>query len=433
MYDAIVVGARCAGSPTAMLLARKGYRVLLLDRATFPSDIMSTHFIKQAGVTRLQRWGLADRLAATGCPPVPATLLDYGDFALRGIPTPAPGMSTVAYAPRRTVLDALLAEAAVEAGAELRQGFVVDELLMDGDQVIGVRGHDREGGAPVTERARIVIGADGRHSLVARAVNAPRYKETPPLECGYYSYWSGVPATDIEIYVRERRLILIFPTHHGRVCAMVGAPIDEFPAFRADIEGFFFRGLDLVPALAARVRAGRREERWTGTADLPNFFRKPYGPGWALVGDAGYHKDPATGEGISDAFRDAELLAEAIDAGFSGLMAPGVSEAEPPIGGLGASETAETARVPPLEQALARYQRQRDAASMATYEKTLRWASHTPLPAEERALLRAISASQHDTDRFFGVTAGTVPAEEFFAPENLARIMAAARESAPVG
>src|SRR5690606_8764836 len=158
MYDAIVVGARCAGSPTAMLLAREGFRVLILDRASFPSDTLSAHYIHQPGVARLKRWRLLHQVAASNCPPARAPSVDVGPFQLRGTPPPA-GDAAEAYAPRRTVLDQILVEAAAAAGVEVRERFSVTDLVMEGDRVTGIRGHG-VGGAPVTEQARIVIGAD---------------------------------------------------------------------------------------------------------------------------------------------------------------------------------------------------------------------------------------------------------------------------------
>ncbi len=162
--DVIVVGARCAGSPTAMLLARKGHRVLVVDRATFPSDTISTHMVHPLGVDALARWGLLDRLVATGCPPIITYTYDFGPFTLRG----APGTkdAPVAYCPRRIVLDKLLVDAAAEAGAEIREGFAVEEILMEAGRVVGIRGRSR-GGDAVVERTRVVVGADGRHSTVA--------------------------------------------------------------------------------------------------------------------------------------------------------------------------------------------------------------------------------------------------------------------------
>jgi flavin-dependent dehydrogenase len=406
MYDAIVVGARCAGSPTAMLLARQGYRVLLVDRARFPSDTMSTHYIRQPGVLRLQRWGLLERVVASNCPDAACIRLDCGDIALSGHPTPAEGVGA-AFAPRRTVLDAILVEAAVAAGAEFHERFTVRDLLIEDGAVVGIKGHGASG-ALMTERAPLVIGADGLHSLVARRVAAPIYHEHPSLTCYYYSYWSGVPAAGIDIFLRGRRLLLTFPTNDGLTLILAGWPNDAFRTVRADIEGSFQAALATVPDLAERVRQGRREERFVGTAVLPNFFRQPYGRGWALVGDAGFHKDPYFAQGISDAFRDAELLAEAIDTGLSGRR--------------------------PLMEVLAAYQAQRDEQARPLYELNLQGAALQPQSGELLGLLRALQGNQEDTDRFLGVGAGTVPVPvvEFYTPHNLARIAgAAARETVP--
>jgi flavin-dependent dehydrogenase len=398
MYDAIVVGARCAGSPTAMLLACKGYQVLLLDKASFPSDHMSTHWIHQPGVARLERWGLRERLAATGCPPITSITMDLGPFALQGTPPPA-GDIAEAYCPRRTVLDKLLVDAAVEAGVELREHFSVQDLVWDGDRVSGISGRSATG-MTVREQAQIVIGADGVHSLVARQVEAPTYNSKPTFQCAYYSYWSGVELSGVEFYPREHRGFGVLPTHDGLTCIIVGWPHDEFHAYRADIEGNYFKTLELAPTFAERVRQGRREERFSGTAELYNFFRKPYGPGWVLVGDAGYHKDPITAQGISDAFRDAELVAEAVDAGLSGKRS--------------------------IEAAMAEYEQRRNEAALPIYEFTCQLAALEPPPPEMQQLFAALSHNQEQTNRFMGALAGTVPIPEFFAPENMGPIMGAA-------
>ncbi len=395
MYDAIVVGARCAGSPTAMLLARKGYRVLLVDRGSFPSDHMSTHWIHQPGVAQLEHWGLRERLAATGCPPITSITMDLGPFALRGSPPPA-GYVAEAYSPRRTVLDKLLIDAAVEAGVELRERFPVKELVFDGDRVRGITGQSAAG-ATVTEQARIVIGADGIHSLVARQVGAEEYNSRPALTCAYYSYWSGILQDGIEYYPREHCAIGLIPTHHGLAVIVVSWPQAEFHTIRADVEGNFLKALELAPTFLERVRQGKREERFTGTADLPFFFRRPYGPGWALVGDAGYHKDPITAQGITDAFRDAGLLAEAIDAGFSGAR--------------------------PLEEALAGYERRRNEAVMPMYDYIRQFASLEPPTPEMQHLFAALRNNQEQTNRFFGTLVGTVSISEYFSPENIGQII----------
>ena len=410
-YDAIVVGARCAGSPTAMLLARKGYRVLLVDRATFPSDTTSTHAIRMPGIRMLQRWGLLDAIARTNCPPVRTVTFDMGDYPLRGTVPPHPdGLAMCA--PRRTVLDTILVEAAARDGAEVRTGFAVTGLLTEGDRVVGIRGHAKDG-RMVEERARLVVGADGKHSFVARTVGAPAYHDVSPLECGYYTYWSDVATDSFELYVRptERQAILLVRTNDGACAIAVFAHRLALAAYRADVEGTYLRRLGLVPDLAERVRAGRRIERFHGASDLPNFFRRPFGPGWALVGDAGFCQDPFPAWGISDAFRDAQALTDAIDAGSSGNQ--------------------------DLEEALAAYARHRDELSLPTYEETLRAATLGPPPPEQIQLRAALRDNQPETERFLGATFGGESPEEFFSPANLGRIigqsMEAKREAAGSG
>jgi flavin-dependent dehydrogenase len=394
-YDAIVVGARCAGSPTAMLLARKGYRVLLVDRASFPSDTLSCHYLHQPGVASLKRWALLPAVAASNCPPVRSQSLDVGPFVLKG-PAAAAGDVTDAYAIRRTVLDKILVDAAGEAGAEVRERFSVQELVSDGERITGIRGRP-VGAATVAEQARIVIGADGMNSLVARSVAAPMYNRHPSLTCAYYSYWSGVEIEATELYARPGQMIIAAPTNDGQAFAIVYWPNSEFHRVRSDIEAHFMSALELAPGLAERMRGATRTERFRGTGTLPNFYRRPHGPGWALVGDAGYHKDPITALGMTDAFRDAELLADAVDAGLSGRE--------------------------PLDQALAGYERRRNEATAETYRTTVQFAHLEPPPPEMQPLFEALRDDPHETARFFGTVIGTVSGAEFFAPENIARII----------
>lgn len=397
-YDAIVVGARCAGSPTAMLLARGGYRVLLVDKAKFPSDTMSTHIIHPPGVAALERWGLAERLRATGCPPFARYSLDFGEFSIAGSLRPIDGVGQ-SLCPRRLVLDKLLVDAAVEAGAELREQFTVDEVIVEDGRVRGIRGHER-GGPAVVEHARVVIGADGRHSLVAKAVAAERYHEQPPLQAGYYAYWSDLPVDGFEIFAPPYRGFAAAPTNDGLTMVVGGVPQAEFPTFKKDVEGNFMAMLELSPQFAERVRAATRETRFVGTADLPNFFRVPYGEGWALVGDAGYHKDPITAQGISDAFRDAQALADALDDTFTERS--------------------------PFADAMARYQQARDAAVLALFDFTCEFATLAPPPPEMQGLFAAMHGNEDAMDGFVSVIAGTVPVPEFFSPENTGQIMSAA-------
>lgn len=200
-------------------------------------------------------------------------------------------------------------QSAIEAGAEFRQHFTVESLLGNGYQVEGIRGRDTGRRNNITERARITIGADGRNSLLARAVGAPSYEEVPALTCWYFSYWSGVSTEGFELYLRDHRAIFSFSTNDNLFAIFIAWPIEKFASVKADIDREFKRVVDMVPEFAERVRSGRREERFYGTADLPNFLRRPFGPGWALVGDAGCHKDPFRALGICDAFRDADFLA----------------------------------------------------------------------------------------------------------------------------
>ena len=397
VYDAIVVGARCAGAPTAMLLARKGHRVLVVDQATFPSDTLSTHLVHPPGVAALQRWGLLDRLVATGCPPIGAYAFDFGPFTISG--APGTGEAPVAYGPRRTVLDKLLVDAASEAGAEVREGFTVDEVVVDDGRVTGVRGHGK-GGKNVTERARVVIGADGRHSLVARAVGPAQYHERPPLLCGYYSYWSGLPMNGrFEAFIRPQRSFAAWPTHDDQTLLVGGWPFAEFAANKKDIEGHFLEMLELAPHFADRVRAARREARFVGTA-VPNYFRNPFGPGWALVGDAGYNKDFITAQGIQDAFRDAELCATALDEAFSGAR--------------------------PFDAAMGEYQSTRDQHVLPMYEFTCELATLAPPPPELQQLLAAMHGNQEAMDGFARVNAGVTSPADFFSEASASRILAAA-------
>ena len=398
-FDAIVVGARCAGAPAAMLLARRGLRVLLVDRATFPSDTISTHLIHPPGVAALKRWNLLDRLVATGCPPIHTYSFDMGPFAITGSPGTA-DTADVAYAPRRTVLDKLLIDAAADAGVEVREGFVVDEILMDHGRVTGILGHSKNS-APVAEHAQIVVGADGLHSIVAKAVSAEQYNERAPLQAGYCSYWSGLPMDGrLEGYDTPQRAFAAWPTNGDLTLIVASWPMAEFETNKADVEGNFLKTIGTSPRLSERVRAARREERFLGLV-VPGFFRKPFGRGWALVGDAGYNKDFITAQGISDAFRSAELCVDAIDDAFAGRLT--------------------------FEAAMTRYQASRDEKAMPTYEFTNQFAALAPPPPEMQQLMAAVHGNQEAMNGFVRVFAGIQSPAAFFSPENVGKIFAAAQ------
>ncbi|MGH3785414.1 MAG: NAD(P)/FAD-dependent oxidoreductase [Pseudonocardiaceae bacterium] len=403
-YDAIVVGARCAGSPTAMLLARSGYRVLVVDRATFPSDTISTHLIHPPGVAALRRWGLLERVTATGCPPIDTYSFDLGPFTISG--TPGTDDSPVAYGPRRTVLDKLLVDAAAEAGVEVREAFTVSDVVFEDGRVTGVRGHSRNG-PTVTERARVVVGADGWHSLVAQSVRPGQYHDKPRLSCGYYTYYSGLPIEGrFEGYIRPHRAFAAWPTNDDLTLVIGGWPFVEFETNKKDVESNYLKMFELAPAFAERILAANREERFAGMA-VPNFFRKPFGSGWALVGDAGYNKDPITAQGISDAFRDAELCATALDETFSGVRS--------------------------FEVAMATYQSTRDQQVLPMYEFTTQFAMLEPPSPELQKLLEAVHGNSEAMDAFARVNAGVMSPAEFFSDENVERITATAAGLTPRG
>jgi 2-polyprenyl-6-methoxyphenol hydroxylase-like FAD-dependent oxidoreductase len=395
-YDVIVVGARCAGSPLAMLLARKGYRVLVVDRATFPSDTVSTHVLHPGAVAALRRWGLAERLASTGCPPIHTYAFDFGPFTISG--SPGTEDSAVAYCPRRTILDKVLVDAAVLAGAQVREGYTVEEVVVEGGRVVGIRGQSK-GGDTTTERGSIVVGADGRHSLFAQTLRPEQYNEKPPLLAAYYAYFRGLPMEGrFETYIRPRRGFAAVPTHDDLTLVIAGWPYAEFEANKKDMEGNFGKALDLAPAFAERVRNAKRETRFAGAA-VPNFFRKPFGPGYALVGDAGYNKDPITAQGLLDAFRDAERCAQAID------------------------ETLRGGRT--FDDAMASYQRARDEHVFPMYEFTCQLATLEPPPADLQRILRAVHGNKNAMDAFVQMNAGTISPAVFFSPANIDRIMSA--------
>jgi flavin-dependent dehydrogenase len=389
-YDAIVIGSRCAGAPTAMLLARKGHRVLVVDRTTMPSDVLSGHAIQPGGVAYLKKWGLLERVRATGVPFTSKVRFDFGPVVLEGEATPIDGINETVCI-RRTILDTLLTDAAAEAGAEVRHGFSVSELLWDGERVVGIRGRDHTG-AVVEEHASVVIGADGVHSMVARAVNAHRYNEVPAACVNAYSYWKGVDIDATELYVRPGRFVVAVPTNDDLVIIAQGAPRSDEALYRNDVETAFTQTLAMVPHLGDRVAKAERVERFRFWTTTEGFFRMPAGPGWALVGDAGYHKDAITAQGMLDAFRDAELLADAIDTGD-----------------------------------MVGYQRKRDEAALPMYGLTCTLAQVDQPPAPEMLqLIGALATNPEQTARFFGLIAGSVRVEDFMHPDNIGSIVAGA-------
>jgi flavin-dependent dehydrogenase len=248
----------------------------------------------------------------------------------------------------------------------------------------------------VRERASIVIGADGRNSTLARRVATPIYEYAPPMNCWYWSYWSGFEGDALEVTVRNRRAIYGFPTNDGLYALSVAWPLEELPKVKADIEGEFEKVVRAMPGFGERLSGATREERFYGATQMPHFKRRPYGAGWALVGDAGAHKDPVLALGICDALRDAELLAGAIDDGLS--------------------------RRVPMRDAMESYERRRNEATLPLYHTNLQAASFGPRPERETALRAALRDYPEDTRQFFLAREGLISQQEFFSEANLARI-----------
>ncbi|HEU0033929.1 MAG TPA: FAD-dependent monooxygenase [Kofleriaceae bacterium] len=244
-----------------------------------------------------------------------------------------------------------------------------------------------------------MIGADGRHSVVAEAVQPAHYHERPPLLCPYYAYWTGLPMHGrFETYIRDRRGFAAVETHDGITIVMGGWPYAEFATNKDDLEASYLALFDLAPAFAARIRAATRVSKIIGMP-TPNFFRTPYGPGWVLVGDAGYLKDPITAQGILDAFRDAEAVASALDDVLAGRRS--------------------------FDAALGAYQRERDARVMPMYELTCQFATLEPPPPPMQMLLGAVHGNTAAMNEFCRMQAGITSPAEFFAEANVARIMSA--------
>ena len=316
MYDVVVVGARCAGAATARLLAGQGHDVLLVDKTRLPSDTLSTHGLIRGGVVQLSRWGLLDRVLAGGAPEITHVRFDIeGEPKVRRI-KPRAGVDALV-APRRRVLDSLLADAATEAGARLRTGLTATGVLRSDDgRVTGIEGRSA-GGDRVELPARMVVGADGRGSRMAGFLGAGTLEEFTSPCAVFYTYVTGLSPDTYEFHIARDAFAGVFPTNDGEACVWLIRPTPLLEPIRiagtARTAAFVEQLELLVPDLGRRVRAGRITARLRGTANLPNYRRQAHGPGWALVGDAGYHRDPITGHGITDAFRDAELLATAID------------------------------------------------------------------------------------------------------------------------
>jgi flavin-dependent dehydrogenase len=308
-YDAVVVGARAAGAATAMLLARGGRRVLVVDRSRYGADTLSTHALMRGGVLQLHRWGLLDRIIDAGTPAIRQTTFRYANGDVTVAIKPSHGVDAL-YAPRRTLLDPVLVDAAVAAGAEVRYGITVTDVCRDRHgRVIGLEGRD-ETGRRVAVDAAIVIGADGLRSTVAERVGAPIEHAGTAAGAVAYGYWADIDADGYEWAYRPGFAAGLIPTNDGLTCVFAGGTPARIGRGGHQTLGDVVRHAS--PAIAERIAGGTAPAGVRSFAGRTGYLRRAWGPGWALVGDAGAWKDPISAHGLTDALRDAELLARAV-------------------------------------------------------------------------------------------------------------------------
>jgi 2-polyprenyl-6-methoxyphenol hydroxylase-like FAD-dependent oxidoreductase len=369
-HEVVVVGSRCAGAATAMLLARQGVDVVAVDRASFPSDTLSTHAIARSGVVQLERWGLMEEVVASGAAPIRQVSFHVDRQVISKQIKRSAGVDFLV-APRRSVMDEVLFRAAADAGADMRTGITVAGVRRDAEgRVDGITGHLADG-SPVEIRARLVVGADGLRSRVGRTVGAEITDGRHANGACFYTYVSGLEFAGTEFHLGDGGLAGLFPTHYGEANVWVSLPARDAEPLRGPGRERHFRELlaRIAPAFAERVAAAEQTAPVRGFAGMPNQLRRAAGPGWALVGDAGYFRDAITGHGMTDAFRDAEMLARAVGAALRGEVDD--------------------------DTALARYHRRRDAMVAELFDIATALALYPPVPvftALQKRLSRCIEA-----------------------------------------
>ncbi len=406
--DAVVVGARCAGSAAATALARAGRRVVALDRNGFPSDTLSTHLLFAGGVAELAALGALERVEAAGPPRLPLAYVYGGGLSVSADYTPI-GAVDYALCVSRPALDAALVETARSAGADVREKFRVRELLWEHDRVVGVRGEGPDGPREVC--ASLVIGADGRHSTVAELVGASDpYRAVPNGRACAFAYWQD-PREEWRRTAAQWRdgpqLGVAFPCDKGRVMVLLMPPVESGPALRTDPQTEYERILALLPGLAERLAGCEQVSKVRVSTDHPSFFRRSCGPGWALPGDAGHFKDPVSAQGIRDAMRFGRLLGETVALWLD-------------------SESL-------LDHALASWERRREGECLETYQWTNRLARAEAITPIELELYREMGANPARARDLLDVFARSKAPAEALEPAYAARLAARAlhRGAAP--
>lgn len=363
LYDVLIIGARVAGATLALLLGERGHRVLLIDRDHFPSDTLSTHYIHERNIPILARIGVLEDIEAAGFRHLTRKRTCVGDCCFEG---PAGPDGDYALAPRRDVLDAVLIEHAKRRGhVEFHERTHADSLVYDGETVTGasIIGPD---GRRQEVHARVVVGADGKYSKVAKWVGAASLHEVPPLRPVYYGYFSGVqplPEPALELFFMPGSIGFLFPMQPGLDCLALELHPEDFQRFRSDPQDAFETRFRALPGMEPRLRGMRLEGKLKGCAGVPNVLRQAFGAGWALTGDAGCVKDPSTGLGIADAIQQSILLAGALDATLGGAD---------------------------WEPTMSAFQRQRDEALLPAFNFTIGYARQADATVEQLGWMRAL-------------------------------------------
>jgi flavin-dependent dehydrogenase len=366
-YDALIVGARVAGSSLAIRLAQRGRKVLMVDRDSFPSDTISTHGLNFLAVESLRRLGVLERIEAAGFRRMQRHRAWLGELFVEA-PAGPPGAYTLA--PRRMVLDQILIERAVECGVEFTPRARVDGLLIENGTVEGAR-VQRIGGDAFEAHARVVIGADGKGSKVAQWVGAKTYGKGEPGRPIYYGYFHGVeplPEPTAELFFGFNRVGFCLAMRPDEHVLVIEAQPEDFARIRADARTWFLSEYTRLPGMEKRMANAVLEGSILGVRAIDSHFRTPYGAGWALTGDAGYVKDPITAYGVGDALLQGFWLARSLDEWFGGR---------------------------PWDETMSAYQERRDNSFRAFFEQT---AHSISLRDDESAIaeLYPVLLNQHD-------------------------------------
>lgn len=367
-YDVVIVGARVAGASLGLLLGQRGRRILMIDRDTFPSETLSTHFVSGQGILAMRKLGILGDLIEAGFRKITRSRTWVDDCMLEG---PSGPKGTFALAPGRDTLDATVIQHAVErGGVEFLDRTTMESLITEGDRVVGVVARTSDG-EKLEVHAQVVVGADGKYSKVAQLVKAECYEEFSGLRPVYYGHFTGVQSLNepaVELLFTDNTIGFLFPMRPNEDCLALEIQPEEFAAFRMNPQVAFEERYRALPGMAARMTHAQLTGKLQGVRSVDNYLRKPYGPGWALAGDAGYLKDPSTGLGIGDALYYAFGLADALDSALNGAD---------------------------WEASMSAYQRARDESALPIYRWTLGATKLRDTPTSSIAWIQALMANPH--------------------------------------